>query len=91
MSGGEGRHISISLHVVNSYELYDTVERTVTGARIPAPPGPEGSAAYEQWAYENIYERFTGTGRTRGDSFYDVTVTDCSDSYLIGRTFDWGY
>jgi hypothetical protein len=42
------------------------------------------------WGREHIYQ-FTGTGRTDGDSWYDVTITASSRPELIGRTFQFGY
>ncbi len=100
---GEGL-IAISLHIVNRYELYDTVETTVENEVIPAPPAerwekrtlPNGvvidvdTDAYDQWQQDHILN-FTGTGRSRGDSWYDVKVTACSDPTLVGATYEFGY
>lgn len=84
-----GPVITISLTIENTYELYDDVTTYVYDALIPPPP-PEGSPEWDDWEYEHIHS-WTGTGRTDGDSWYDVTVTACSDPSLVGRTFDFGY
>lgn len=45
-----------------------------------------------EWDQDHIMP-LTGTGRTDGDSWYDVTVTssDRPDILPIGQTFDFGY
>lgn len=84
--------ITISLTIENTYELYDDVTTTVTDEVIPAPPTlDEDSEAYKDWGHEQIIDRFTGVGHEDGDSWYDVTVTACSEPALVGRTFQWGY
>ena len=90
---GAGRHhgtITISLSIINTYERYPTVVTTVQEAVVPAPPDPADTDAYHDWTYEHIYCH-TGTGRIDGDSWYDVTVTACSDPRLIGAEFAFGY
>ena len=82
--------ITISLAIENRYEDGDLIRTTVTDALIPAPPDDGDADAQDAWEYEHIYS-FTGTGRTTGDSWYDVTVTACSDPSLIGRTYEFGY
>lgn len=84
--------ITISLEIENTYELeeYDDETTTVTDAVMPAPPADRDSQAFEDWADEHI-KPLTGTGQTRGDSWYDVEVTACSDPTLVGHEFQWGY
>ncbi|MEV6487242.1 hypothetical protein AB0M20_01195 [Actinoplanes sp. NPDC051633] len=82
--------ITISLSIVNTYELYPTEVTTVTDVVVPAPPDAADADAYDQWADDHIIQ-YTGTGRCDGDSWYDVTVTDCSDPRLIGAEFSFGY
>jgi hypothetical protein len=82
--------VTVNLEIENTYEDGDTVITTVTDAVIPAPPADEDSDEYHEWGQEHIFQ-FTGTGRTDGDSFYDVTITASSRPELIGRTFEFGY
>lgn len=82
--------ITISLEIENTYEDDSEIRTYVTDAVIPAPPSPDDEAAYDAWKYDHIFS-FTGTGREKGDSWYDVTVTACSDSSLVGQTFEFGY
>lgn len=84
------RLITISLAIENRYEDGDMIPTQVTDALIPAPPAAEDTDAQDAWEYEHIFS-FTGTGRTTGDSWYDVTVTACSDPTLIGKTYEFGY
>ena len=91
----DGPTITVSLDIKNTYELHPTVYTTVTDHEIPAPPEPTGDEdadrkAMDEWAYETIYQ-FTGTSRTGGNSWYNVTVTASSDPALVGREFDFGY
>jgi hypothetical protein len=83
--------VIVSLCVENAYELYEDVEVTVTDVVLPAPPDDEESSDYQEWSQEYIIDRYTGTGHTDGDSWYDVEITASSDPALVGRTFDWGY
>jgi hypothetical protein len=82
--------ITISLEIENTYELYEDVTIAVHDEVIPAPPPQDDTKAYDSWAYDHIYP-FTGVGYESGDSWYNVTVTACSDPTLVGRTFEWGY
>lgn len=80
----------MSLCIVNRYQFHDDVITTVTDVSMPAPPNEDDVEAYAEWAYDNVYP-LTGVGHLDGDSFYDVTVTACSDPALVGRQFEWGY
>ena len=88
--------MSISLHIVNTYERYPTVETRVDDAVIAGcpidhlPRTDDDHDAFDDWAYDHIYA-FTGVGHLDGASFYDVTVTACSSAWLVGHTFAWGY
>lgn len=83
--------ITISLEIENTYELYDDVTTHKTDVVIPAPPTmEEGTSEYDDWAYDHIYS-LTGVGHEDGDSWYDVTITACSEPELVGRAFQFGY
>jgi len=83
--------IVIWLDIVNLYGDDDVINTSVADKAIPAPPTmDEDSADYSKWANEHI-RQFVGTGRTRGDSWHDVTVTACTDPAMVGRTFEFGY
>jgi hypothetical protein len=86
----QDKTITISLAIENRYEDGDMIPTTVTDALIPAPPADGDADAQDTWEQEHIAS-FTGTGRTTGDSWYDVTVTACSDPSLIGKTYEFGY
>jgi hypothetical protein len=81
--------VTISLDIENTYALYPDVRTRVLDAVIPAPPQP-GTFAYNEWAQNHIVP-WVGIGNLKGDSWYDVTVTACSNPRLIGTTFDFGY
>lgn len=83
-------NVTVSLAIENTYEDGDTVNTTVTDVVIPEPPTDEESDEYADWSREHIFQ-FTGTGRTKGDSFYDVEITKSSAPELVGRTFEFGY
>ncbi len=83
--------MTVSLLVKNTYELYDDVTVYQSNAVIPIPPDSETEPdRYDEWKYLHIY-CFTGVGHEDGDSWYDVTILDCSIPELIGQEFDFGY
>lgn len=83
--------ITISLEIENTYDDGYEVTTYAKDEVIPAPPTlDEDSVDYADWAQTEIFP-FTGTGKTEGDSWYDVTVLACSDERLVGRTFEFGY
>jgi hypothetical protein len=89
-----GATITIGLRILNTYEDDTSITTEVT-TELPAPPpftdDPHADEeAFWAWSDEHI-RNLTGTGRTEGDAWYDVTVTDCSDPDLIGETFQYGY
>jgi hypothetical protein len=83
----------VSLTIENTYEDGDEVV-VLKDEEIEDPPTPVDmeSDAWSEWADDQIYP-LTGTGRTEGDSWYNVTVTASSDPNLVpvGTTFEWGY
>lgn len=85
-----GADFTISLEIENAYELYEDETTHVNDLVLPAPPDDRESPEFEQWAEEHI-QPLTGVGHTDGNSWYDVTVTACSDESLVGHNFDWGY
>ncbi len=85
-----GDRLTVSLTIENGYELYDDVTTRVVDALITPPPADVDSDEYQDWEQTQII-RWTGVGHTTGDSWYDVTVTACSDPALIGKAFSFGY
>lgn len=82
--------ITVSLAIENRYPGDIMIPTQVTDVVIPAPP-PDDDPALSDWEYDHI-RRFAGLPeRTSGDSWYDVTVTACSDPALVGKTYDFGY
>nr|BFE56393.1 hypothetical protein GCM10020063_009190 [Dactylosporangium thailandense] len=82
------RHVTVTLHIDNVYELYGTVETTAT-VTIPVPPADQDSGAYDDWAQEYIFAE-TGTGRTGGNAGYFVRITASTNPDLVGREFAFG-
>lgn len=84
--------ITLDLRILNTYEDGDEYTTVKCGVEVPPPPVEEYSDAYTDWADEHIFPH-TGTGRTKGDSWYDVTVTASSAPHLIpvGTTYEFGY
>jgi hypothetical protein len=82
--------VTISATIENTYELYADVTTYEVGVVVPAPPADETSDAYMVWGQEHI-AALTGTGRPRGDAWYDVTITASTDPALLGRDFAFGY
>ncbi|WP_433304272.1 hypothetical protein ACQP2F_14495 [Actinoplanes sp. CA-030573] len=88
--------ITVSLHIVNTYQRYPSVETTVADAVVPAcpiahPPATDAEQELlEQWAEQHLYP-FTGAGHPDGDAFYDLTVTASTLPWLAGTVFSWGY
>ena len=79
--------ITISLHIVNTYEDGEVITTVVTGAEVAAPP-PAGDL--DNWAEDTIYP-LTGTGKSNGDAWYDATITASSEPSLVGTTYEFGY
>ncbi|RZU46631.1 hypothetical protein EV385_6707 [Krasilnikovia cinnamomea] len=77
-----GDAVTVSLTIVNKYELYDTVTSYVVQARVPARQQDQDVST---WAEQVLWD-FPGTGRCSGDSWYDTTIDDSSDPTLIGFT-----
>jgi hypothetical protein len=86
----DGPTVTVSLTIENTYARYAPVTTYATDVVIPEPPPGLDMDPYDDWAFDHIY-CFTGTGRTDGDSWYDVTITASSDPELVGREFAWGY
>ncbi len=80
----------VTMDIENTYERYGTVWTKVT-LLVPPEPDPEKDPdGHDDWTQRFINDQ-TGTGRTGGDSWYDITWTECSNPAHVGRTFDWGY
>ncbi|GAB1646838.1 hypothetical protein [Krasilnikovia sp. MM14-A1259] len=77
-----GDTVTVSLTIVNKYELYDTVVSYVVQARLPVRR-PDQDVS--DWANETVRD-FHGTGRSSGDAWYGFTIDDSSDPELIGYT-----
>ena len=82
----------LSLNITNTYEDGDKIKTQVTDVEVPDPDIDDIIDELNDWAQDNIFD-FTGTGRTKGDAWYDVTVTASSrpDLVPVGREFDFGY
>jgi hypothetical protein len=86
--------IHLTLEIENTYELYED-ETTRKEVDVPVPPGDDDGDAYDEWEYDNIFCH-TGSAsgtKTKGDSWYDVTVTASSAPGIIpvGTTYEFGY
>lgn len=81
--------VELRLHIENRYEDGSMVvtHRTV---HVPPPPPESDVDDYDEWAWEFVHVA-TGTGRTTGEAWYDVTITAASDPRLAGRLFAFGY
>lgn len=75
----------ISATITNTYETGKDILTYVEKVDVAELDGNEFD-----WAYDNLFP-LTGTGRTEGDAWYDVLITDSSNEELIGRTFYFGY
>lgn len=81
--------VSITVDISNTYPDGEEVNVRVTET-VPAPWDKGSEEQMDEWAYEAIFP-LTGTGRTEGDAWYDATIVESSDPFLVGLTFDWGY
>ena len=81
--------ITVSLEIENSYELYEDETTHVVDREVNAP-SDYSEETLDSWAYDVLFD-FTGVGHTDGNSWYDVTITACSDPQLVGKQFDFGY
>lgn len=79
--------ITVSLHIVNTYEDGEVITTVVTDAEVAAP-SPAGDLG--DWAEDTIYP-LTGTGKNDGDAWYDATITASSEPSLVGATYEFGY
>lgn len=77
----------IDLSIQNIYPD-EVVTTTVTGLTVPAPDDYD-TETLDAWAQQHLFEH-TGTGRTDGESGYDITITASTDSRLLRRTFEFG-
>lgn len=77
--------VTVSLRIENTYADGETVTTTVDTTVSP-PTWDE----LDEWAWEEIFPH-TGTGKTDGDSWYDVKITASSEPRLVGRKFEYGY
>lgn len=79
--------LTFSMDIENAYTDFDPIDTRVVDGMIPAP---ENLDDLEDWQAQYLND-FTGAGHVEGDSFYDMTITECSVAALVGQTFDWGY
>ncbi|PUB32515.1 hypothetical protein C8K30_1011041 [Promicromonospora sp. AC04] len=82
------RTITVDLTIDNFYPD-ETIQTFVLSAVVAAPPQSLAEDDLQDWAADELFA-FTGTGRTTGDSSYDVTVTGSSEAALLGRCFEFG-
>lgn len=79
--------ITVDLTIDNFYPN-KTVQTFVQSAVVEAPES-FGKDELQGWATDELFE-FTGTGRTDGESSYEVTITGSSEAALLGRSFEFG-
>jgi len=86
------RVVSIGLRIENRYPAIGDEPIVTTVERVQVPPPPTDETALHEWEQTHILPH-TGTGRTKGDSFYDVEVTASShpDIIPVGTTYEFGY
>ena len=81
--------ILISVSAESTYEDHPDVTTVVKNATVPAPPvGDE--QALRDWEFDYI-RALAVTLDIVGDSWHDVTVTECSDPALVGKIYQFGY
>lgn len=78
--------ITVSLSIANIYP--DEIITTTADETVPAPEAFDDETL-EEWAADELLE-FTGTGRTEGDSSYEITIVASTEAQLVGRTFEFG-
>lgn len=66
-------------------------EKDIEVPRPPEDPDERAESSDDgDWAYDHLYPH-TGTGRTKGDAGYFVTIIKCEeDESLVGEEFEWG-
>jgi hypothetical protein len=79
--------ITVSLHIVNTYEDGEVITTMITDAEVAAPPA---AGDLDGWAEDTIYP-LTGTGKSNGDAWYDATITASSGPSLVGTIYEFGY
>jgi hypothetical protein len=82
--------ITVSLRVENRHEDGDPIITEFADVVVLAPPLLTDAAALGEWSWKALFP-FTGTGQIKGDSWYDVEVTACSDPALVSMEFGFGY
>lgn len=79
----------IKVEIENYYPEHGDTFTTIEVASVTVPEGPADDL--DEWALDQLYP-LTGTGRTKGDSFYTVTVLKFdARPDLVGREFEYGY
>ncbi|MEU0344217.1 hypothetical protein ABZ092_36060 [Streptomyces bobili] len=77
---------TLTLHITNGYEDGSEVITTPV-VEVPIPAELD---ELSDWADDHIFPH-TGTGRSDGDSWYEVKVTESTAPELLGRTFEFGF
>jgi hypothetical protein len=80
---------TLALTIVNAYEGGSEIV-TIPVIEVPLPLPAEDTDERTDWEYEHIFPH-TGTGRSEGDSWYDVVVAESTAPELLGLTFEFGY
>jgi hypothetical protein len=80
---------TIDLEIENVYADGQKIVTRVVGALVQAPQKDSNEDAIAEWAWDQLFP-FTGTGRHESDAWYEVFVTACDVSPLVGRKFEFG-
>lgn len=81
--------VTVSLEIKNHYADGTHITTVVKGRIVEQPWDLDDEDELADWAMQELFE-FTGTGRTEGDSAYDITITASNDHRLVGKTFEIG-
>lgn len=87
LPGTVAPRLALQVKIWNIYE-HDTVI-TFCDALVTAPDDLSDHDALNEWAVEELFE-LTGTGRTEGNSCYELKIIRCTEPGLVGRTFEFG-
>ncbi|MFG2923907.1 hypothetical protein ACGFYA_20680 [Streptomyces sp. NPDC048305] len=79
---------TVTLTITNGYEDGSEVVTTPV-VEIPLPI-PEELNELVDWENDHIFPH-TGTGKSQGDSWYEVEITKSTAPELLGRTFEFGF
>lgn len=87
-AAGDLPAVTVSLEIRNHYADGTLITTVVNDVTVEKPWDLDDDELAD-WAMQELFE-FTGTGRTEGDSAYDITITASNDHWLVGKTFEIG-